>query len=369
MSTTTSLYALSLNQLHNAILKNGNKRTVLVQGHMGTGKSSLLKMLGRSLTNHTLCYFDCTTKDLGDISIPSLQTIDEEGCVKFVPNEELGLHLSKPIVLMIDEYGKANPAVKNAMLRLMLERQVGSHKLKPESIVFATTNLGAEGVGDLLPPHARNRVTVMTSRKPTWREWVEWGINNGIDHTLLGWVKDNDQLFQSFEDIKHPMDGSGNPTNPYVYHPRAPMTAFVTPRSLEAASDWLKHRADLDDQTLTAALIGTIGERGAADLMAFVRLADQLPSIESIKQDPVNAKLPTSAGAVTMVVYRALGSIERDWIDAWVEYMGRLDPEAQGLFVNNVRDKSYTKQNIVLTNKKFTEWARNNNHMFAADRK
>lgn len=364
MNDAIAMYALGLDQIHNAILKGGMKRTMLVQGHMGTGKSSLLKMLGNSLTGHTMCYFDCTTKDLGDINIPSLQSMDGAGYVRFVPNEELGLHLKKPIILMIDEYGKANPAVKNAMLRLMLERKIGSDELHPDSIVFATTNLGAEGVGDLLPAHARNRITVVTSRKPTWREWVEWGINNGVDHTLLGWVKDNDALFASFEGVKNPEE------NEYIYHPKAVgRTAFVTPRSLEAASDWLKARADMDDQTLTAVLMGTIGNRGAMDLMAFVRLADQLPSIESIKREPSTAKVPTSAGAVAMVVYRALGSIERDWVDAWVEYMYRLDPEAQGLFVNNVREDKYSRRNIVLTNKKFTEWAMKNNHMFAADRK
>ena len=191
MSTATQIYALGLDQIAKAIIAGGNKRTILVQGHMGTGKSSLLKMLGNSLTNHTMCYFDCTTKDLGDITIPQLQTIDEQGFVRFVPNEELGLHLSKPIILMIDEYGKANPAVKNAMLRIMLEGKAGSHELHKDSVRFATTNLGAEGVGDLLPPHARNRITVVTSRKPTNMEWIEWGINNGIDHTLLGWCKDN----------------------------------------------------------------------------------------------------------------------------------------------------------------------------------
>ena len=102
-----SMYALGLDQIETAILKGGNKRTILVQGHMGTGKSSLLRALGKVLPNHTLCYFDCTTKDLGDITIPQLQTIDEQGYVRYVTNEELGLHLGKDIVLMVDEYGKA----------------------------------------------------------------------------------------------------------------------------------------------------------------------------------------------------------------------------------------------------------------------
>lgn len=358
-----AMYALGLDQIEKAILAGGNKRTVLVQGHMGTGKSSLLKTLGKALPNHTLCYFDCTTKDLGDITIPQLQEIDEQGYVRYVTNEELGLHLNKDIILMVDEYGKANPAVKNAMLRLLLERKMGGYTLTPNSIVFATTNLGAEGVGDLLPPHARNRMTVITSRKPSNMEWIEWGINNGIDHTLLGWCKDNPQLFHSFEDVKDPEQ------NPYIFHPKASRTAFVTPRSLEAASDWLKARGSMDDQTMTSLLMGTIGERAAMDLMAFVKLADQLPSLESIKQNPDTAKVPESDAAVCMVVYRSLATIERGWIDAWMTYMERLDKEAQGLFANGVRNPKYDRQNIVMTNKSFTAWAMKNNYMFAGDKK
>jgi energy-coupling factor transporter ATP-binding protein EcfA2 len=366
MNNAQQMYALNLEQITTAIRNGGNKRTILVQGHMGTGKSSLLKTLAAELPNHTPCYFDCTTKDLGDISIPKLATLSDDvgsDYVSYATNEELGVHLNKPIILMVDEYGKANPAVKNSMLRLMLERKIGAYELHPDSVVFATTNLGAEGVGDLLPPHARNRMTVITARKPDHMEWIEWGINNGVDHTLLGWCKDNPHLFYGFEDVKNPDD------NPYIYHPKQQRAAFVTPRSLEAASDWLKVRDSFDDQTLVGLLMGTIGDRGAMDLMAFVKLADQLPSMESIKQDPKNAKVPDSASAICMVVYRTLASLDKDWVDAWMDYMVRLDKEAQGMFANGVRAPKYAKQAIVMTNKKFTQWAMNNNYMFAADKK
>jgi len=363
-NTAQQMYALNLDQIATAIRTGGNKRTILVQGHMGTGKSSLLNTLAGEMKTHTACYFDCTTKDLGDITIPNIAKMDDDtGYVSYLTNEELGVHLDKPIILMIDEYGKANPAVKNAMLRLMLERKIGSYQLHPDSLVFATTNLGAEGVGDLLPPHARNRITVITMRKPDNIEWIEWGINNGVDHTLLGWCKDNPQLFASFEDIKDPDE------NPYIYHPQAQRTAFFTPRSAEAASDWLKERENYDDQTLTGLLMGTIGERGAMDLMAFVALADQLPSLESIKRDPKNAKVPESASAVCMVVYRTLASLDKDWVGAWMDYMVRLDKEAQGMFANGVRAPKYSKQSMVMTNKKFTDWAMQNNYMFAADKR
>ena len=215
----------------------------------------------------------------------------------------------------------------------------------------------------MLPPHSRNRITIVTMKKPTNTEWIEWGINNGIDPTLLGWCKDNPQLFHSFEDVKNPED------NVYIYHPKAQRASFFTPRSAEACSDWLKSREHLDDHTLTSLLMGTIGERGAMDLMAFVKLADQLPTLESIKKEPKTAKIPTSASAVCMVVYRTLASIERDWVNAWMDYLVRLDKEAQGMFANGVRVPKYAKQSLVMTNKKFTDWAVQNNYMFASDKK
>ena len=112
MSKASDMYALNIDQVATAIRTGGNKRTVLVQGHMGTGKSSLLKMLADDLPTHTPCYFDCTTKDLGDITIPNIAKMDDgAGYVTYLTNEELGAHLDEPIILDIDEYGKANPAV------------------------------------------------------------------------------------------------------------------------------------------------------------------------------------------------------------------------------------------------------------------
>ena len=362
-NSAQQMYALKLDQCVDLIAAVGSKRTVLAQGDMGNGKSSMIHMLGDILPKHRKIYFDATTKDLGDIMIPSMQSIETDGCVRMIPHEELGLHLDGPIILMLDEIGKANPAVKNAMLRLILERKIGSYSLHPDSIVFATTNKGSEGVGDMIPPHARNRMTVVQIKKTNHMDWIEWGINAGIDHSLLGWGKDNPQLFASFEDVKDPDE------NPYIFHPKQQRAAFVTPRSLHAASDILKVRVGMDDITLTAALMGTIGDRGAMDLMAFVKMSDQLPSLQSIKDDPKTAKVPESAAAVCMVVYRTLASLEQDWLDAWMDYMPRLDPEAQGMFANGVRAPKYSKRSMAMQNKKFTKWAMDNNHMFATDKK
>lgn len=365
MSNAQTMYALGLESSCDAIQYGGMKRTVLAQGHMGIGKSSMLKMLAARMPNHVACYFDCNTKtDAGDIGLPQFHLIEEQGCVTYVPNEELGFHLNKPLILMIDEFGKANKSVKNAMLRVMLERTYGNKLLHPETVIFATTNLGAEGVGDLLLPHEINRLTVIRIRKPNRLESIEWGLNNGMHHTVLGWMKDEEQLFQSFEDVNDPTE------NPYIFHPQLQKSAFVTNRSLECASDWMhvSDKGHIDTHALTGLLIGTLGDRGAMDLMAFVSLANQLPSMDSIKDSPETAMVPTSAAAMCMVVFRTLGGIDKSWVDAWMTYMDRLDTEAQGMFVNGVRATNFSKQSVVMTNKKFTEWCMTHTHLYSADK-
>jgi len=367
MANVAKLYEVSINQCANMMTAN-RSRTTFVQGHMGSGKSSILKLLGSRLPSHTMVYFDCTTKDLGDMALPVLQHVDRDGCVRFIPTEELGIHLGKPVIVMIDEFGKANPSVKNALLRFMLEREFAGYKLHPDSIVFCTTNLGAEGVGDLVPPHARNRVTILRMRNSTTEEWVEnFVIPNGIDPVMIAFVLDDrykHDLAAKFDEVDDPK------TNEMIYHPKdKTRESFFTWRSCEAASDWLKVRGQMSNHELTAALIGTIGGKAAAELSAFVAVGDQLPSLESIKKSPHNADIPTAPVACSMVVYRTLSCIERSWMDSWMDYMVRLPRELQVMFAMQVRKNNYVKRDEVMSNSKFTKWCLDNNFIAVADKK
>jgi len=359
----TTIYDLSIDQTVDLIRAVGDKRTVLVEGHMGTGKTSILKVLADKFPNHMPMYFDATTKDLGDLFVPNLlgDAAKQSDCVTFTPNEEFGIHLGKPVVLMIDEFGKANPMVKQGLTRVLLERMIGSRTLPEGSIVFATTNLGAENVGDMLVAHQRNRLTIVKMRKPDVREWLAWAFNNSIDHVLMGWVKDNPAVLNTFDECKAE-------DNPYIFHPADPSrVSFVTPRSLESASDLMRCREGIDDTTLTGALMGTIGKRAALDMMSYLRLADHIPPLEEIKTRPATAKIPESPSAVCMVVFRTLVNIDAEWVENWMTYLERLDPEAQAMFANGVRAKGYNKQAVVMRSKAFKDWAIKNKHLYTAD--
>ncbi len=365
-NTASYMYAQDLDNCVNSISLLGNKLTFILEGDIGNGKSATLKTLGEKHQKHRIFYCDATTKDVGDLMLPKFVELDRDGqFVRFVANEELGLHIDGPVIIMVDEFGKANKSVQNALLCLMYERKMGGYELHPESIVYGTTNLGAEGVGDLLPPHARNRFCIITVKKWTNEQWMEWAIKNNCDPQIILFAKEHPEIFDSFVDVENPDD------NEYIYHPKVQRRAFVTPRSLENASHILKVRDQLGPDVTVANLIGCIGERAATDLKAQFSLSDQLVSLEDIKNNPKSAKVPTSAAAICLMMYRTLSNIDRSWMDAWMDYMDRLPTEAHGMFVNGVYSDKFDKkrQQAVVTNKKFTDFTMANNYLRATDKK
>jgi len=359
MSKINKTYgSLTLAQATDLIQAVGDKVTCLFTGEMGIGKSSMLKTLTNKLPNHKPVYLEAQMLDVGDIQMPKFGMVGGKEVVSFVPNTALGVHLDQPIILMLDELGKASKSVLNALLRIMLERKIGEHDLPEGSIVFATTNLAVEGLGDNIPAHARNRLCQAKIRKPTAMEWVEgYGLNAGVHPIVLGAAIEFPAMFQSFEDVE---DAN---SNHYIFHPKQPRTAFVTPRSLEKASDILKSTENLPDDVRVHALMGVVGEAAAMDILTLTKLDEQLPTWEQVVNNPESTKLPTGAAASCMMVAKAVQRLERETFDAWMLYVQRLGKEVQALFARSIMRSP--KVSIATTHKEFSKWAAANSYLFS----
>lgn len=351
-----STASLTLPQCVDLIAAVGSDVTVLVQGDMGSGKTSLLKELSKR-TGLRGVYFDCTTKDLGDLYLPRIVDAETGDCVRFVPNEEFGIHFNVPVVLMLDELGKNRP-ILNGLLRVMQERSVGSRALPEGSIVFATTNLGAENVGDLLPPHARNRIMVIRMIKPDAEAWMQWATQHGVNPALIAAVHEFPQMLESFTDVENPND------NPYIYHPSdASRTSFVTPRSLEKFSHVLNKRDLLGLDVVTQAGTGLVGAKAANDIMTMVTLGDTLPKYSEIAANPMGVKLPDSTAGRIMSAITCMQRVEQEDFKPVFQYVKRLPMETVALFATSLI-KSPAKARWVCTQADFTEFSRKNFGLF-----
>jgi len=355
--------AITLKQSADLIAAVGAQQTVLVQGEMGIGKSAILKMLKSypQFKDAYFCYVDITTKDVGDFIVPKIKDIDGNEVCSFIPNEEFGFHFKgKKVVMMLDEIGKARGGVLNASLRLMNERSLGTYQLSEGSVVFGTTNLSVEGLGDNVPPHALNRVTrvkVCKTNAPTWIE--DYAIPNGIHPVIIGTVAEYPEMFASFEDYEKPEQ------NTYINDPRTVRGAVVTHRSMERAAYVYENTRILGDDVMCHALAGTVGEKAMHNILTMDKLDSQLTPWDELIKSPDTATVPTSAAASCMLVAKAVHRIEKDTVQAWMKFMSRMPKEAQGLFARSVMSDKCPKRDVAARNTEFAGWAASNNFLFA----
>jgi hypothetical protein len=337
---------VTLKQAVNLIVTNPTTRFML-RGEPGIGKSSMLEQIAERL-GYDHAYIDVPNMDLGDVAMPVID--HETRTTKYYPNARFKIHNGKPLVMMFDEFSKGADPVKN-MLHPCLEKanpRLGDVSLDNRTVVFLTGNLSTDGVGDNLKAHTRNRIVEITVAKPTAEEWINWAIEKDISPEVIAWVNRFPQVLASYTD-------GGQGDNPYIYNPRKTQNAFVSPRSLETASNIVKTRKDNDSDAVIAALTGAIGESGARDMQAYIEFADQLPTWEATIRDPKHTPVPTSSGACAIVVFGAIARIDKTTITPFMEYLKRFDAEWQAVFAINL-SKTQSKQSIAFSCKAFSEW-------------
>lgn len=351
MTTLSFGSTVTLAQAAQLIMSNPKVR-FLVRGEPGIGKSTMLSMIAKlKAATHNAAYMDVPNMDLGDIAMPV--TDHENRVTRYYPNARFRLHEGKPVIVMLDEFTKGAEPIKN-MLHPLLEvtnPRLGDISIDEESIIFMTGNLLTDGVGDNMKAHTRNRIVEIVVRKPNSEEWLEWGVNNDIDPSVLAWVRQFPHALASYTD--------GDNDNPYIYNPRKQQAAYVSPRSLAIASNIVKQRALNGSDPTIAALKGAIGEAAARDMEAFIAYQDQLPSWDSIIANPDNATVPTSAGASAVLVFGAIAKIDRQSMTPFMKYLERFEPEWQAAFAINVA-KNPTKQQIAFSCAAFAQWVEKN---------
>jgi hypothetical protein len=194
--------------------------------------------------------------------------------------------------------------------------------------------------------------------KPSADEWLIWAGNNGVAAEVMAWVKEYPHCMASY------MDG-GQKENPYIFNPNdASQGAFVSPRSLFKASHWVSVRDNMTENALVATLDGTLGHSASRDLQAYISLADQLPTRESILNSPDTATVPSSPAAQCILLFKAVQASSRDTFGTWMRYVRRFPKEGQALFINNILE-IVAKKDWAIAHPAFVTWARENQYMFA----
>lgn len=345
---------VSLQEAEQLILAVGNQNAIHLVGEPGIGKTAMYERLVEK-TGYRGVYIDTPNTELGDIGIPMPN--HETKTTSLYPNEVWGFHTGEPCLVFIDEFTKpSSQAVQNMLHPLLNERRIGGMRLHPDSIVITAGNNLTDGVGDMLKAHSLNRMTVVPVRKPTWEEYVDYGTVMNYAPEMLAFVRQYPQVLASYKD-------PAERENHHIFNPKFPQRSYFSPRSGHRASNILKKRHLISRDALLAALCGTIGESSARDLLAYVEVADSLPTWDEIIADPKGAKVPTQVAALCIMAYGAVQRVERSNISAWFEYLKRTPKELQSVFCTTTV-KNDDKKQILMTSPAFINWMRENQYLF-----
>lgn len=345
---------LSFTQTVNLIKAIGDKRTVIVKGENGIGKTALFHYLKRdpAFANHIhVDPIDCTQLSDGSVWMPDIDR--EAGVSRELPNERFGVSRAnqkgvngaRPSLVFLDEIEKARQFIKDVLAPIVYERRVGNYHMVEGSVVFCATNLSAEGLGDSMQAHLRNRLTIVHMRKPTLDEWKAYEMaRDGSSAEVLAFAEEYPQLFDSFLDYEAGGKHAGKNQehdNPFIFNPRISQAAYASPRSLSAAAIIVNAKDHMDTDTMQAALEGTIGQASADALAAYIRFGSDNPPMAEVMRDPSNAKVASSPVAQIVMVFKLISAVQdRDDAAAVTTYVLRMREEMQVLFVRTVTSSS-----------------------------
>jgi hypothetical protein len=241
-----------------------NKRPIFLWGPPGIGKSDIIKQLGSELNAHVIDvrlslweptdikgipYFDSNTSKM--VWAPPAELPDAEMASKH-----------KNIVLFMDEMNSAAPAVQAAAYQLVLNRKVGAYELPDNVVMVAAGNRESDkGVTYRMPAPLANRF-VHLEMAVDFDDYFEWATENKIHKDVVGF------LSFSKKDL-------------YDFDPKSGSRAFATPRSWSFVSELLTDD-DVDTDTLTDLVSGSIGEGLAVKFMAHRKHASKMPNPSDI---------------------------------------------------------------------------------------
>ena len=256
------------------------KQPTFLWGAPGVGKSQIVARIAHE---NQLELVDIRAVLLDPVDLRGLPRFGEDGVVwsppAFLPREGRG-------ILFLDELNSAPPLVQAACYQLILDRKLGEYILPDGWTVVAAGNRESDrAVTHRMPSALANRL-VHLDFEADLDDWLLWAEGCGIDSRLRAFLRFRPRLLHAFD-------------------PKSAEKAFPSPRSWEFVSRILA--ATPRREMLLPLLKGAVGEGAAAECVAFLRMFDDLPSAESVLDDPAGVRIPEDPA----VIYAMCESVAR----------------------------------------------------------
>jgi AAA domain (dynein-related subfamily) len=172
-------------------------------------------------------------------------------------------------IVLLDEITRGTKMVQNALLQFTLNRRLGENKLPQAWLIFAASNREEDGGGITRLNSALSERFIRLDLEPDLDEWGQWALLTGIHPLIRAYLRFRPEHFNTFDPDE---------------------LVNVNPRSWFFASE-IVYAAPAKHVEM-ALFAGTLGRGVGSEVVSFLDIYRQCPSVDAILLNPDTAPVP-----------------------------------------------------------------------------
>lgn len=226
-------------------------------------------------------------------------------------------------LVIMDELSSAPKALQAAAYKVILDREIGLHKLHPQCLVVAAGNRMSDKAVVIPQSTALQSRLVHYELDVSHRDWMSWAVKTEQDYRVRGFL-------------------SYKPSNLHAFNPDHQDKTFPCPRTWEFVSRYIKGRERLD-RIDEATIAGCISDGYGVEFCGFAEIISSVPSMREILAEPEETPVPREASHKYFVLSALIDHVTLKTVDQALKYVARMPQEFMVMFLRAllVRDESY----------------------------
>lgn len=308
-------------------------RRLLIKGKPGIGKSDIVAQATAACGADMVLMHPAISDPTDYKGMPALTAGGTEA--HFLPFGDLCKLVRAPklTVAFLDDIGQAAPAVQAALMQLVLARAVNGSRISDNVVFLGATNdtTHMSGVSGMIEP-LKSRWDAIVELEVSINDWSNWALDNAVPAELVAFLRFRPALLSDFKPTKE-------------------LRNSPSPRGWTSVARWMDSGVrDLEVFT------GAVGEGAAVEFVSFLDMYANLPSLDAILLDPMNADIPAKPAALFAVASGLARKATTANLERVIKYLDRLPVEFN---VMSVRDAVRIHKGVTAC-PAFVAWATRN---------